>query len=285
MSATTATDAGPALAPEWPRGARAAVSFTFDVDAEAGWLGEGEEYGRRLSILSESRYGVTRGLPRILELLRRYDAPATFFVPGHTADHHPGLVEGLLEAGHEVAHHGYLHLRSDKVGLQDQVEEIDRGLEALTRAGAPFPQGYRSTSWELTPETFALLVDRGFRYDSSCMGDDRPYVERWGDLEIVELPVHWSLDDWPRFGWNIDSGGNVADPDELRRCWVAEVGSARAERRHTSFTMHPEVIGRPYRLAHLEAVLQHVVEAGDVWLARLDSVAEHVAPHLVGVPS
>ncbi len=264
----------------FPGGHRTAVSLTFDVDAEAGWLGEGEEYARRLTILSEGRYGVVRGVPRILDLLARFDIPATFFVPGYTAEHHPGLVDSLLTAGHEVAHHGYLHLRSDKVSPRAQADEIEKGLVALERLGVPAPRGYRSTSWELTPETFELLVEYGFAYDSSCMGDDRPYLERWGDLEILEIPVHWSLDDWPRFGWNIDGGGNVADPAEMRRAWIAEFESARAEHRHTSFTMHPEVIGRPYRLAELERVIEHIATAGDVWFARLDQVAEHAAPTL-----
>jgi peptidoglycan/xylan/chitin deacetylase (PgdA/CDA1 family) len=142
----------------FPEGNTTAVSLTFDVDAEAGWLGEGEDYARRLTILSEGRYGVVRGVPRILDLLGRHNIPATFFVPGYTAEHHPGLVDTLLEAAHEVAHHGYLHLRSDKVSSQAQTEEIERGLEVLARLGVPTPRGYRSTSWELTPETFELLV-------------------------------------------------------------------------------------------------------------------------------
>lgn len=264
----------------WPNDARAAVSLTFDVDAEAGWLGEGEEYARRLTILSEGRYGVVRGVPRILELLRRYEVPATFFVPGHTADHNPGLVESLLDAGHEVAHHGYLHLRSDHASADAQIEEIDRGLKALRDAGAPEPLGYRSSSWELTPETFDLLIDRGFAYDSSCMGDDRPYLEGWKGRQILELPVHWSLDDWPRFGWNIDSGGNVADAEELYRSWHAEASSAMAEGRHATYTMHPEVIGRPYRIAQLDRLVGALVRRGDVWFARLDEVASHVRPQL-----
>lgn len=264
----------------FPDGKNTAVSLTFDVDAEAGWLGEGEEYARRLTILSEGRYGVVRGVPRILNLLARHSIPATFFVPGHTAEHHPGLVDRLLEAGHEVAHHGYLHLRSDKVSPAAQTEEIERGLEVFQRLGVPTPRGYRSTSWELTPETLELLVQYGFAYDSSCMGDDRPYIERWEHLEILEIPVHWSLDDWPRFGWNIDGGGNVCDPEELRRTWIAEFASARAEQRHTSFTMHPEVIGRPYRLAQFEQVLEHMVATSDVWFARMDQVAHHCAPLL-----
>ena len=60
-----------ATTPTWPGGKSVAVSLTFDVDAEAGWLGEGAEYARRLTILSEARYGVTRGVPRILDLRTR----------------------------------------------------------------------------------------------------------------------------------------------------------------------------------------------------------------------
>jgi hypothetical protein len=46
--------------------------------------------------------------------------------------------------------------------------------------------------------------------------------------------------------------------------------------------MHPEAIGRPYRLAHLEKFIEHVAASGDVWFARLDEVAERVAPSLIG---
>ena len=197
---------------DWPGGARCAVSFTFDVDAESGFLGDGPEYARRLTTLSEGRFGVVRGVPRILQLFRSHGLHATFFVPGDTAERHPGVVPAILEDGHEIGHHGHLHLRSDRISLQQQREELEQGFAALEAAGAPRPRGYRSPAWELTPETFALLVEHGFAYDSSAMGDDRPYVEEHDGLRLLELPVHWSLDDWPRFGWSIDRGGNVGDP-------------------------------------------------------------------------
>jgi peptidoglycan/xylan/chitin deacetylase (PgdA/CDA1 family) len=267
---------------EWPGGAAVAVSFSFDVDAESGFLGEGEEYARRITALSEGSFGVRRGVPRILDLLGRHGIPATFFVPGDTAERHAGLCERLLAGGHEIGHHGYLHLRSDKVSAAAQEEEIERGLEALAAAGAPVPRGYRSTSWELTPETFELLLAHGFAYDSSCMGDDRPYMQQWEGREILELPVHWSLDDWPRFGWMIDGGGNVADVAELHGSWLAEYQAARAEGRHVTFTMHPEVIGRAYRFAALESLVAEIAADGDVWFARLDQVADHVGARLAG---
>ena len=264
----------------WPTGRKVAVSLTFDVDAEAGLLGDSPTYARRLTSLSEGRFGVVRGVPRILELLGKFDIPASFFVPGHTADMHPGLVETLLAAGHEVGHHGHMHLRSDKVSAAEQEDEMGRGLTALARAGAPKPAGYRSSSWEITPETFALVVSNGFAYDSSCMGDDRPYFESHRGQSILELPVHWSLDDWPMFGWGIDNGGNYTSPATLFDTWNAEFVSARVDGRHTTFTMHPEVIGRAARFAQLERFVEQLAHDGAVWLARLDTVAEHVRPQL-----
>ena len=188
-------------------------------------------------------------MPRILALLAEHGIPGTFFVPGYTAEHHDGLISSIVAAGHEIGHHGYIHLRSDKISADEQRDEIEQGFAALAAAGAPRPVGYRSPAWELTAETFDLLVEHGFAYDSSCMGDDRPYLESWARGSILELPVHWSLDDWPRFGWSIDHGGNVAHPDELLASWPDEYGSARADGRHVTFTMHPEVIGRAYRFA------------------------------------
>src|SRR4051794_22011334 len=100
---------------DWPGGAEVAVSLTFDVDAESGWLGEGEAYERRLSTLSEGRYGIVRGLPRLLEILERTGVSATFYVPGDTAERHTEALLGVVEAGHEIGHHGHMHLRSDAI--------------------------------------------------------------------------------------------------------------------------------------------------------------------------
>jgi peptidoglycan-N-acetylglucosamine deacetylase len=262
--------------PVWPGGAEVAVCLTFDVDAEAPWLASSPDYARRLTTLSEGRYGVVRGVPRILELLRRHSAAATFYVPGSTADRHPECVRAIVAAGHEIGHHGHLHLRSHEVGGDAQRAEIEDGLAALERVGAPAPRGYRSPSWELTPETFALLLEHGFDYDSSCMGDDRPYFETLDRDRILELPVHWSLDDWPYYGWSVDGGGNVINPTAWYENWLAEFDAAVAERRVVTYTMHPEVVGRGYRLAALERLVGAMRERADVWFASHGQVADLV---------
>lgn len=259
--------------PAWPGGAEVAVCLTFDVDAEAPWLAQSAGYERRLSTLSEGRFGVVRALPRILALLRRHSARATFYVPGSTAERHPDGVRRIAAAGHEIGHHGQLHLRSHQIAADAQRAEIEDGLAALARVGCPVPAGYRSPAWELTPETFALLVEHGFGYDSSCMGDDRPYFEQAGADTLLELPVHWSLDDWPYFGWSVEAGGNLAPVSAWLETWLAEFDSARADGRLVTYTMHPEIIGRGYRFLALERLVAELDARANVWFATHAEVA------------
>jgi peptidoglycan/xylan/chitin deacetylase (PgdA/CDA1 family) len=259
----------------WPGDAGAAASITFDVDAECGFLAEGDEYRRRLTTLSEARFGVVRGLPRILAELAEFEAPATFYVPGDTAERHADAVAAILPDGHEVGHHGHRHLRSDRIDADAQRVELDEGLAALERVLGVRPAGYRSPSWQLTPETLGLLGEFGFSFDSSCMGDDRPYVEEHGDASILELPVHWSLDDWPNFFWSEDGGGNLAAPAAVLEAWSLELDRAVADRRHVTFTMHPEVIGRGYRIGVLRGLLEAIRDR-DLWLATHAEVAAHL---------
>jgi peptidoglycan-N-acetylglucosamine deacetylase len=262
----------------WPSGAKVAVAVTFDVDAEAGWLCEGEQYRRRLTTLSEVRFGITRGLPRILQMLKDRDLPGTFFVPGETAERYPESILMIADAGHEIAHHGHAHLRSDRISAEFQREEIARAFEVFEKIGVPRPTGYRSPAWELTPETFELLIEFGFVYDSSCMGDDRPYYEKLGNQTILELPVHWAMDDWPRFGWNIDTGGVLGSPSAMYDQWMDELDLASREDNGASLvlTMHPEMIGRRHRFAHLIRWIDDVRSRDDVWFTSMGNLAAGV---------
>ena len=79
-----------------------------------------------------------------------------------------------------------------------------------------------------------------------------------GWSSILELPVRWSLDDWPRFGWAIDLGGNSTDPAELFASWLTEFRAAKSEGRHVTFTMHTELIGWAYGLAQLERLIEAI---------------------------
>jgi peptidoglycan/xylan/chitin deacetylase (PgdA/CDA1 family) len=262
----------PAEFPGWPGDADVAVAVTFDVDGEAPWLGEGPEYSRRLTMLSQGRFGPERGLGRVLDLLAAYRIPGTFYVPGHTVDHHPEAIEAIAEPGHEFGHHGYLHLGSEGLDEAGQRAELERGLAAFERHGVR-PAGYRSPGWELAPETLAMLPVLGFSYDSSLMADDRPYWEVSGSEPVLELPGHWSLCDWPYFGYTPYHGGLLADPAAVERIWLEEFESARAEHRLVTYTMHPEAIGRGYVIRMLDRVITAMLERGRPWFATHGQIA------------
>jgi peptidoglycan/xylan/chitin deacetylase (PgdA/CDA1 family) len=213
-------------------------------------------------------------VPRILEVLAEAGVKGTFYVPGDTVERHPRAVAAIAEGAHELGHHGHIHLRSDSIDEGRQREEIERGLAALAPYSAPPKLGYRSPSWELTPETFAMLVEYGFAYDSSAMGDDRPYVEAYDGREILELPIHWSLDDWPYFAWTVEGGGVLATPDHVLSIWKREFDLALEEQRLVTFTMHPEVIGRGYRIGILREIIAYAQASGAAWIATQGEVAE-----------
>jgi peptidoglycan-N-acetylglucosamine deacetylase len=226
----------------------ACLAITVDVDGEAGLPNGGLGYEHRLTSRSERAYGLLRGLPRILDVLDEFGAPATFYVPGVTALRHPDEVRGILERRHEVGHHGHTHRRPDKLSAAQQCEEIEAGMAALTQLGAVV-SGYRAPGWELTDVTLDAIADAGLRFDSSLMGDDRPYRVPVGPGTLVELPVHWSLDDAPYF----HSG---ADVDALERVWRRELQLAAEKQQALTLTLHPEILGRPHRLDALRRVLE-----------------------------
>ncbi len=258
--------------PGWPGDADVAVALTFDVDGEAPWLGEGPEYSRRLTVLSQGRFGPERGLSRVLDLLAMHQITGTFYVPGHTADHHPEAITAIAAGGHELGHHGYLHLGSEGLDADGQRAELERGLAALERHGLR-PIGYRSPGWELMPETLGMLPEFGFSYDSSLMADARPYWEVSGSAPLLELPGHWSLCDWPYFGFTPYQGGLLADPAAVEGIWIEEFESARAEHRLVTYTMHPEAIGRGYLIRMLDRVITEMVERGRPWFATHAQIA------------
>ena len=231
------------------------VSVTVDVDGECGLPHGGRGYEQRLSSRSERAYGLRRGLPRVLDALRDAGTRATFYVPGTVARRHPDEIRGVLEAGHELAHHGHSHRRPDTLSAREQRTELEEGSAALAAlAGRPV-RGYRAPGWELTPVTLATLGELGFTHDSSLMGDDRPYRVAAGAASLVELPVHWSLDDAPHFAASVD-------PAALLAVWEAELARAVAERRHLTFALHPEILGRPHRIVVLQRLLERIAATG-----------------------
>jgi peptidoglycan-N-acetylglucosamine deacetylase len=259
----------------WLEGRAAAAVLSFDVDAESPILAQGRRYADHAMVMTHQAYGPLVGVPRLLELLAGYNLPATFFVPGLTAERYPDVVERIVEAGHEVGHHSYSH--RSPVDLSDSEERADfeRALAALDRVGV-LPAGHRAALWEASWRTPALVAEYGLRYDSSLMDSDRPYRLRIGERTIAELPPHWSLDDWEQYAFlpRPEIGTVIESPAKVLQLWQAELDAMRRHGCLFMLTCHPFLSGRPSRVEALRALVEYALGTGDVEFATGATVAE-----------
>lgn len=268
------------------------VCLTFDFDALSVWLGNYSPVTP--AMLSRGEYGARVGVPRILNLLAVYKLPATFFVPGHTAESFPDTVEAILAAGHEVAHHGYEHRDPSTQNPDEERRSMERGVQVLERFLGHPPLGYRSPSWDYSPATLSLLVEYGFLYDSSLFADDfHPYHPRLGDrvgieeplqpgqeTSLWEFPVDFSLDDWPHFTFNFTPlRVGLSAPSKVLEIWAGDFDYMIKHEQDGVFTltMHPQVIGRGHRMMLLEQFIQHVLSKNVARFARMGDVAKELS--------
>lgn len=270
------------------------VCLSFDFDAISVWIGS--MGSRSPANVSRGEFGVV-GARRLLELLRDFDIPSTWFVPGHTIDTYPDVARAVAEAGHEIGHHNYCHENPRSLDADQERSVLERGIECIVRLSGSPPRGYRSPAWDLSPNTLSLLVEMGFLYDSSLMaGDFSPYRPRAGDelrtdepfgfgqeIDLVEIPVDWSLDDWPYFNvnWPAHHVG-LRTPDEVYAVWAAEFDYLhdRVGAGVFTLTMHPQVIGRGHRLLMLERLIEYIRgHDGVVFRTMTEVAAEWKAQH------
>jgi peptidoglycan/xylan/chitin deacetylase (PgdA/CDA1 family) len=258
----------------WPEGKGFAVAFTFDFDAEEAILAEDPANADRPGVLSQGTYGAKVAVPLILELLAAKSVTSTFFIPGRVAERHPTRVQAIVDAGHEIAHHGYTHTSPTSLTRDEEDVELAKGLEVLRSFGAEVA-GYRSPAWDFSANTEELLQRYGFVYSSNFMDDLHPYRRDGSDL--IELPIQWTLDDAAHFWFDADSWNKkISTADEVRQIWEGELRGYRRLGGAFILTMHPQIIGRPSRLALLDAFIGFVKGHDDVWIAPCREIAGRV---------
>jgi peptidoglycan-N-acetylglucosamine deacetylase len=259
------------------------VCLSFDFDAMSSWITSGKS--NNPSMISRGEFAIV-GVRRLLALLAESGARASFFVPGHTVLAFPSLVEEIAAAGHELGHHGWGHENPAEFDREGEERNLELGLRALDQVAGVTPVGYRSPAWDLSRSSVDLLVEHGFAYDSSCMGNDlHPYYLRSGDewsttepfrfgrtTGLVEMPVSWLLDDFPQFELIPGLFAQLADPEKVLGVWREEFDFMVEEEPGgvLTLTMHPESIGRGHRLRHLRGLIEHFAAAG----ARFETLGE-----------
>ena len=270
--------------------ARHIVCLTFDFDAISGFISRGQTSP---SWISRGEFGPRSGAPRLLALFRKYGIRTTWFVPGHTIETYPEASARVVEAGHEIAHHGWTHRPPTTLTREEEEEELVRGNESILKLTGRKARGYRSPTWDLTPHSVELFLKHGFIYDSSLMGDDyTPYYARQGDViellkpavfgketTLVEMPISWSTDDSPHFEFvrtetTVRQG--LMNANAVGENWINDYLYMRdiQEWGVITYTCHPFIIGRGHRMMMLEKLIRACLDQGAVFMSMEDAVAE-----------
>jgi peptidoglycan/xylan/chitin deacetylase (PgdA/CDA1 family) len=276
------------------------VSFGVDFDAVAGWLGS---YGGQDSPADISRgvFAGEVGVPRVLELLRRYDITCSWFVPGHSIESFPKEFDMIVSAGHEIGLHGYSHENPLAMSLDQEAAVLDRSIQLVRSRTGQRPTGYVAPWWELSDNTTRLLIDAGIQYDHSLMHHDfLPYYVRAGEswtpidyeasaadwmkpmdrgnpTELVEIPANWYLDDLPpmMFVKTAPNSHGFVNPRDIEMLWRDQFDWVYREMDYAAFTIaiHPDVSGRPQVLLMLERLIEYINSHSGVSWKTFDDIA------------
>jgi peptidoglycan/xylan/chitin deacetylase (PgdA/CDA1 family) len=268
---------------------RATVCLSVDFDALSLWLQWGARGARALS---RGEFGGRVGAPRLLSTLRRFSVPTTWFVPGHSAETYPEVTAEITAQGHEIANHGYLHESFDKL-TPDRIREVlAQSNAALERITGQRPRGFRHPTGDSTGLLFEILVENGFDYDSSLMGDDfYPYWCRGEDtftemapptfgptLDLVEVPISFVTNDFHRFEFNYAEPLLVGHdaPEDVSAIWHSHFDFMYETCPGGTMTIivHPQCIGQGLRLKMLERFIEYCISHKGTRFATIGAVAD-----------
>ncbi|GLY70538.1 polysaccharide deacetylase family protein [Amycolatopsis taiwanensis] len=280
------------------------VAYGVDVDAVGGWLGS---YGGADSPddISRGMFAGEVGVPRLVELFRRYGLTQTFFWPGHSIETFGAQFDACAGAGHEIGLHGYSHENPIAMSEQQEIDVLDHCIELIRSRTGRSATGYVAPWWEFSAITNDLLLGRGITYDHSLMHHDcQPYYVRTGDAwtkidytkpardwmkplvrgtptKLIEIPANWYLDDLPPMMFikaSPNSHGFV-NPRSIEQLWRDQFDWIYREHDYAVFTMtiHPDVSGRPQVLLMHERLIEYINSHSGVRWTTFNDIAEDFA--------
>ena len=273
--------------PQWPGGARLAVNIVLNYEeggestplegdsASEAFLhevvGARPTVGRRnLNTESMFEYGSRTGFWRVHRIAEAYGFPLTVFAVGQALERNPAAGRAMVDAGWEVASHGWRWIDYGEVPIEVEREHLRRSIAAIESVCGVRPVGWYTGRG--TEATRRLVVEHGgFLYDSDSYADELPY---WVDVEGRDhLVVPYTLDA-NDFKFLLTNGFVTAN--DFATYLIDSFDQLYAEGgRMLSVGLHCRIVGRPGRAPALQRFLEHVRAHEDVWVATRADIARH----------
>ena len=262
----------------WPDGAKCAAAITFDIDTDSILhLEHRERADTMLSSLSWLKYDEV-AIPRILDMYRDCGIKQTFFYPAWCMERYPHLVDMILKDDHEIAAHGYIHEDPNKLPREEEHYWLKRQIEVIEKMTGQRPRGWRGPLYNASKYSPDLLVEEGFIYDATLMGDDVPYILKTAQGSVIELPSHWAMDDWPHYTHSFDFNYmmTIKSPDEAMNVFMSEFEAMYDFGGLWVTVWHPFVSGRLARCRRVQQMIEYMQSKGGVWFTTMEEIAKHV---------
>lgn len=274
----------------WPGGAGLAVSFVLNVEEGAEQsIADGDAVNEAVHEITHRvdgvpdfcmgthfEYGARAGFARIAQRFVQAGWPLTLNVCGRALERTPWVAEEARARGWEMCGHGWTWTSPTGLAEADEAALIARTAATLARLGGEAPSGWHCKG-SRTPATRRLLrAHGGFEYDSDDYGDDLPYLLRFDDGRPphVVLPYAFDTNDMRFF----DRGGFVRAADFAGYA-IDAIEALRSEARDAprmlTIGLHARIIGRPGRIAGLDAVIAHLQRADGCVVLTRAAIARH----------
>ena len=269
----------------WPGGARLAVAIVVSIEQYEmaqepgaflpvtlpGGMGRGPYPDFRSYSLRE--YGNRIGVFRVMETLDRHGLRATAAIDASVATQKPVILRECMKRGWEIAAHGNAVTQVITAKLDEAQERalISAALDSLERATGTRPAGWHGPEYGESARTPGILAGLGVKYVLDWPNDELPYAMRTKAGSLVSLPMLVDFDDvfahWYRkltmARWQL----SIKDALD----WMIEDGKTRP--RLLIVNLHPWLIGQPWRISYLDAVLADLKKREGVWCATAGEIA------------
>ena len=213
-------------------------------------------------------YGNRVGIFRIMQALERHQIRASVAINAAVAVRYPSLVQACVARGWEVIANGLDmdHLHHAGLAPDDERQLIANSLTLLRQASGQAVRGWLSPAKSESAATTELLAQAGLDYVCDWVNDDMPFVMRTAHGPIHAMPHPIDMDDHTILVQNHHTEDDFRDQlcdqfDLLYRESATQGGRIMA------ISLHPWVIGQPYRMGALEEALAHIMRHKGVWAA------------------
>jgi len=280
--------------PRWPNQARVAVQFVINYEeggencilhgdaASEAFLSEivgaSPLLGvRHMNMESIYEYGSRAGFWRLHRLFTQRQLPVTVYGVAMALQRNPDAAAAMIEAGWEIASHGYRWIDYQYVSEETEREHIQKAIAIQTQVTGSRPLGFYQG--RMSPNTRRLVVEEGgFLYDADSYADDLPYwVHDYGKPHLV-IPYTLDNNDM-RFA--TAQGFNSGDQffAYLRDAFDVLYTEGADAPKMMSIGLHCRLVGRPGRAAALARFLDYILQHERVWVCRRIDIARHWYEH------